>query len=77
MDYRYTRSLYAVWLVYAAGFDYLLLTMLLYIPGLIVYSIVQNNQTRLTRIDYIFFAIIIILSIVGLIRLCSGAINVF
>ncbi|WP_243096065.1 arginine-ornithine antiporter [Staphylococcus capitis] len=71
-------SLYAVWLVYAAGFDYLLLTMLLYIPGLIVYSIVQkNNQTRLTRIDYIFFAIIIILSIVGLIRLCSGAINVF
>ena len=27
-------SIYAIWLVYASGIDYLLLTMLLYIPGL-------------------------------------------
>lgn len=71
-------SVYAIWLVYASGIDYLLLTMLLYIPGLIVYAIVQkNNKTRLTRADYIFFIIIVILAVIGLIRLCSGAINVF
>ena len=71
-------SVYAIWLVYASGIDYLLLTMLLYIPGLIVYANVQkNNKTRLTRVDYIFFIIIVILAVIGLIRLCSGAINVF
>ena len=35
-------SVYAIWLVYAAGIDYLLLTMLLYIPGLFVYQTVQK-----------------------------------
>ena len=35
-------SIYAIWLVYAAGIDYLLLTMLLYIPGLFVYRFVQR-----------------------------------
>ena len=71
-------SIYTVWLVYAAGLDYFLLTMLLYIPGLIVYTIVQrNNQKPLKRIDYLFFIIIIILAIIGILRLLSGAVNVF
>ena len=78
MDNWYTRICLRNMVGLCSGFDYLLLTMLLYIQGLIVYSIVQkNNRRRLTRVDYIFFAIIIVLAIVGLVRLCSGAINVF
>ncbi|MBX4429793.1 arginine-ornithine antiporter, partial [Staphylococcus aureus] len=71
-------SIYAIWLIYAAGINYLLLTMLLYIPALLVYTIVQkNNQTRLIKSDYILFMIIIVLAVIGLIKLLMGTINVF
>lgn len=71
-------SIYAIWLVYAAGIDYLLLTMLLYIPGLFVYRFVQrNNHKPLTKGDYILFAVIIILAIISIIRLAMGSVSVF
>ncbi|WP_394856247.1 arginine-ornithine antiporter [Staphylococcus borealis] len=71
-------SIYAIWLVYAAGIDYLLLTMLLYIPGLFVYRFVQrNNRKPLTKGDYILFAVIIILAVIGIIRLAMGSVSVF
>lgn len=71
-------SIYAIWLVYAAGIDYLLLTMLLYIPGLFVYRFVQrNNHKPLTKGDYILFAVIIIFAIIGIIRLAMGSVSVF
>ncbi|MFS4464660.1 arginine-ornithine antiporter [Staphylococcus haemolyticus] len=71
-------SIYAIWLVYAAGIDYLLLTMLLYIPGLFVYRFVQrNNHKPLTKGDYILFAVIVILAIIGIIRLAMGSVSVF
>ena len=46
-------SIYAIWLVYASGIDYLLLTMLLYIPGIIVYillfrKIIKSDLHNLT-----------------------------
>ena len=71
-------SIYAVWLIYAAGVDYLLLTMLLYVPGLFVYWIVQRNKgiKFITR-DYILMGFIVIFAILGLIRLFSGAVSVF
>ncbi|MCU7258053.1 hypothetical protein NYR20_30965, partial [Pseudomonas aeruginosa] len=71
-------SVYVIWLVYAAGIDYLLLTMLLYIPGLFVYQTVQkNNRKPLSKVDYIFFVLITILAIIGIFRLITGAVNVF
>ncbi|MDO0960308.1 amino acid permease, partial [Staphylococcus haemolyticus] len=71
-------SIYAIWLVYAAGIDYLLLTMLLYIPGLFVYRFVQrNNHKPLTKGDYILFTVIIILAIIGITRLAMGSVSVF
>ncbi|HEC2228614.1 TPA: arginine-ornithine antiporter [Staphylococcus delphini] len=71
-------SIYTIWLVYAAGLDYLLLTMLLYVPGLVVYTIVQkNNQKPLKQIDYIFYMLILLLAIIGIVRLLTGAIDVF
>lgn len=71
-------SIYAIWLVYAAGIDYLLLTMLLYIPGLFVYRFVQrNNHKPLTKGDYILFTVIIILAIIGITRIAMGSVSVF
>lgn len=37
--------------------------------GIIVYIVVQkNNQKRLTQFDYIFFSLIVILALIGLLR---------
>lgn len=71
-------SIYAIWLIYAAGVDYLLLTMLLYVPGLFVYWVVQRNKgIKLITRDYILMGFIVIFAILGLIRLFSGAVSVF
>lgn len=71
-------SIYTIWLVYAAGMDYLLLTMLLYVPGLIVYSVVQKNRhIKLKTRDYICFGLILLFALIGIVRLLSGAIHVF
>ena len=71
-------SIYAIWLIYAAGVDYLLLTMLLYVPGLFVYMFVQkNNGIKLITRDYVLMGFIVIFAILGLIRLFSGAVSVF
>jgi len=43
-------SVYAVWLVYAAGLDYLVLTMLLYAPGIILYKWTKKKTRSPRRI---------------------------
>lgn len=41
-------SLYAIWLVYAAGLDYLLLTVLLYAPAVVIYILMQiKNREKI------------------------------
>jgi arginine:ornithine antiporter/lysine permease len=42
-------SLYAIWLVYAAGLDYLLLTAIIYAPGILVFA-----WTRLRKKEKVF-----------------------
>lgn len=72
-------SLYAIWLVYAAGIDYLLLTMLLYAPGIVIFRSVQRedgNKQRFSRVEIIYALIILVLAIYALIRLISGGIEI-
>ncbi|AUJ24699.1 arginine-ornithine antiporter [Virgibacillus dokdonensis] len=72
-------SIYAIWLVYAAGIDYLLLTMLLYAPGIILYkwALKENNiQKQDTKIERMFMFIIVILGVIALAGLMTGKINV-
>ncbi|MEF2292593.1 arginine-ornithine antiporter [Virgibacillus dokdonensis] len=72
-------SIYAIWLVYAAGIDYLLLTMLLYAPGIILYkwALKENNiQKQDTKIERMFMFIIVILGVIALAGLMTGKINI-
>ncbi|WP_374722939.1 arginine-ornithine antiporter [Peribacillus tepidiphilus] len=39
-------SIYSIWLVYAAGIDYLLLTMILYAPGILMFMSVQKEAHK-------------------------------
>lgn len=71
-------SIYSVWLVYAAGLEYLLLTMILYFPGIMVYQKVQKaNNKPITSTDKMLFVGLTILAIIGVYFMVSGKITVF
>lgn len=71
-------SIYAIWLIYAAGLEYLLLTMVLYFPGIFVYSKVQKNKGRaITQSDKIAFIVLALLTVLGIFFIVSGKITVF
>ncbi|WGE33018.1 basic amino acid/polyamine antiporter [Actinobacillus genomosp. 1] len=59
-------SVYGLWIVYAAGLDYLLLSVVLYVPGLALffYSRKQNGENiNLTRFEKSLLAVISVLFI--------------
>lgn len=75
----FIASIYGIWLVYAAGIDYLLLTMLLYAPGILIFRSVQKDngtKQRFTGTELIYAGIIVVLAIYALIRLVSGGIKI-
>ncbi|MFO3694039.1 arginine-ornithine antiporter [Staphylococcus felis] len=70
-------SIYAVWLVYAAGLEYLLLTMILYIPGLIVFIWVQkHNERPIQKSDYALMTLILIFAVIGIVKILTHSISV-
>lgn len=71
-------SVYTIWLIYAAGLEYLLLTMSLYFPGIFVYRHVQKLHGRsITKIDKILFGIITLLALIGIYFIIKGQISGF
>ncbi|MDX5370999.1 MAG: arginine-ornithine antiporter [Pseudomonadaceae bacterium] len=55
-------SIYAIWLVYAAGIQYLLLSALLYAPGAILFAKAKRElgQPIFTHIEKIIFVVVLI-----------------
>ena len=72
-------SVYAIWMVYAAGVGYLLLTMLLYAPGIIIYYLVQkeaNVKQVFTKSDLAISAALIIFAVMAIYELITGGITI-
>lgn len=70
-------SIYAVWLIYAAGLEYLLLTMILYIPGVIVFIKVQNNLNKKPKtVEWVIIGLILLFAIIGIVKLMTHSITV-
>ncbi|UEX90182.1 arginine-ornithine antiporter [Staphylococcus ratti] len=70
-------SIYALWLIYAAGLEYLLLTMILYIPGVIVFIKVQNNLNKKPKtIEWVIIGLILLFAVIGIIKLMTHSITV-
>ena len=71
-------SIYTVWLVYAAGISYLLLTMLLYAPGIILYKRTQKDygiNRKDSKLEIALMIIFVLLAILALIGLINGIIR--
>ena len=72
-------SVYAIWMVYAAGVGYLLLTMLLYAPGIVIYYLVQkeaNVKQVFTKTDLAISAALIVFAVAAIYGLVTGAITI-
>ena len=71
-------SIYGIWLVVAAGLDYLLLTMLLFAPGILVFRVVQKegNRKLFTKAELIVAIVFVILAVYAVFELISGNIAI-
>ncbi|MCM3703242.1 arginine-ornithine antiporter [Paenibacillus macerans] len=72
-------SIYGIWLVYAAGLDYLLLAMTLYAPGIFIYYKLQKKSKPkriFTRAELILSVAIAALAIFTIYELVTGNITI-
>ncbi|WP_042352939.1 arginine-ornithine antiporter [Bacillus massiliigorillae] len=72
-------SIYGIWLVYAAGLDFLLLTMILFAPGTLVFRWVQkeNNKERtFSKIELGIAILFVVLAIYAIYQLATGNITI-
>ncbi|GER72471.1 arginine-ornithine antiporter [Weizmannia acidilactici] len=72
-------TVYAVWLVYAAGLDYLLLTMILYAPGILIFVGVQKEhhiRKFFNRAELLEACLIVFLALWALVSLITGSIKI-
>ncbi|WP_307892894.1 arginine-ornithine antiporter [Bacillus swezeyi] len=71
-------SIYGIWLVYAAGLDYLLLTMILYAPGILVFRSVRKEKEgpAFNKAELVIAVIILILAIIAIVKLMTGSISI-
>ncbi|HEU4914573.1 MAG TPA: arginine-ornithine antiporter [Candidatus Saccharimonadales bacterium] len=71
-------SIYAIWLVYAAGMHYLLLTVLLYAPAVVIYILMQikNREKVFTLPETGAAAILVALFLFCIARIASGDLSV-
>ncbi|WP_414054556.1 arginine-ornithine antiporter [Macrococcus equi] len=71
-------SIYSVWLIFAAGVEYLLLTMMLFFPGIFVYRRVQKTHHRpVTNIDKMIFAGLTVFAMIGVFFIATGRVTSF
>lgn len=64
-------TIYMLWLIYASGIMYLILTILALSPGTILYLYVKkkNNEVAFKRYEWALFGIVIMLLVYGLVNL--------
>lgn len=73
-------SIYGLWLIYSGGLDYLLITAILYAPGIIVYikgKKEKNEKIFNNTIDIVIAAAIVVLAIISIVSIANGTIQPF
>jgi arginine:ornithine antiporter/lysine permease len=70
-------TLYGLWLIYAAGLKYLLLSMILYAPGILFYLWARREQGQkpFTTVEAGVCALVVVAGVVAARQLISGALS--
>ena len=68
---------YCVWLLYAAGLKYLLLSALLYAPGALLYALAkrQRGERVFSVWEWLLLAALIVLAVVAAYALATGGLS--
>jgi arginine:ornithine antiporter / lysine permease len=71
-------TIYAIWLIYAGGIQYLLLSALLYAPGAILFAKAKREQglAVFTNIEKVIFAGVVIGALIGAYGLYTGFLSI-
>lgn len=71
-------TVYCLWLLYAAGFKYLLLSALLYAPGAVVYLIAkrQRSERPFKGREWVILTVLVVLALVAAALLATGRLSV-
>ncbi len=77
VGYTGLAAIYCVWLLYAAGLKYLLLSALLYAPGAAVYLLArkQRSQRPFTSREWVILAGLLLLAAVSAVMLANGQLS--
>ena len=70
-------SVYSVWLVYAAGVENLLVTVFLYVPGIVVYGLMRKQQGKkpFTTLEWLLVAALLVALAYALFQLLTGGLD--
>ena len=70
-------SVYSVWLVYAAGVENLLVTVFLYVPGIVVYGLMRKQQGKkpFTALERLLVAALLVALAYALFQLLTGGLD--
>jgi arginine:ornithine antiporter/lysine permease len=71
-------TFYTVFLIFAAGVDFLLLSLVIYTPGTILFVMSRREQNRrlFSPAEMIILAIAVVGFVVGVVALATGAITI-
>jgi arginine:ornithine antiporter/lysine permease len=71
-------TLYTVFLIFAGGMKFLLLSAVIYVPGALLYFWARREQNKqlFAPVEWVVFIVVIICSIVGIHGLASGYITI-
>ncbi len=70
-------SVYSVWLVYAAGVENLLVTVFLYVPGIVVYGLMRKQQGKkpFTTLEWLLVVALLVALAYALFQLLTGGLD--
>jgi arginine:ornithine antiporter/lysine permease len=67
-------AIYCLWLFYAAGLKYLLLSALLYAPGALIYMVAKRQRAKrvFNTWEWVILAVLVVLALVSAYLLATG-----
>jgi len=67
-------AIYCLWLFYAAGLKYLLLSALLYAPGAVVYMVAKRQRAKrvFNTWEWVILAVLVVLALASAYLLATG-----
>ena len=77
-DIAAVATIYTLFLVWAAGWDHLLLSCILYAPGAILYVIArrERNLRVFTPAEAVLFGVVVLGAVAGIYGLINGSIQI-